>query len=395
MTETKAPLGTVLIVGGAGAMGRWAVRGIAQMGSAEKLLVADIDLARAEQVAAEVGGPCAAIRLDATDTGAMKAAFADCDVILNTMGPFSKFARPILEAAIDADCHYLDIDDDWESTVEADELDARAREKGLIVVKGIGGSPGISNLAALLVAKRLDEVTEIFTGWSMRGAVLEEEAAYPAADGAGAAVEHWLIQISGSIRAYRDGAPKDIEPLLPVELLYPGKGPVTAYTVGHPEALTLPSYLPTVVNCTNLTSGPAWVFDHARSVAAQYDAGELSLKEGAKKLEEFPPPPADVPRTRDPLHQVWAMVRGERDGEQLAIAVEPTSMPPGKMGGGTGAALAVGLELLRQGLITKPGVHAPEGAIEPEDFFEVFRSFVEPPVASVEDLLLITEGPVA
>jgi threonine dehydrogenase-like Zn-dependent dehydrogenase len=101
MTDTKAPLGTVLIVGGAGAMGRWAVRGIARLGSAERLLIADIDLARAEQVAKEVGGPCAAIRLDATDTEAMKAAFADCDVILNTMGPFSKFARPILEAAID------------------------------------------------------------------------------------------------------------------------------------------------------------------------------------------------------------------------------------------------------------------------------------------------------
>lgn len=395
MSDTKPPLGTVLIVGGAGAMGRWAVRGIAKLGSTEKLLVADIDLARAEQVAAEVGGPCVAIRLDATDTEAMQEAFAGCDVVLNTMGPFSKFARPILEAAIEAGCDYLDIDDDWESTVEAFEFDARAREKGLKVIKGIGGSPGISNLAALLIAKRLDKVTEIFTGWSMRGAVLEDEPAYPAAGGAGAAVEHWLIQISGSIRAFRDGAPKDIEPLLPVDILYPGKGPVRAYTVGHPEAITLPRYLPSVVDSTNLTSGPDWLFDHARAIAAEYDAGRLSLKEGANKLEEFPEPPAGAPRFRDPLAQVWALVRGERDGQPLAISVEPTSMPPGKMGGGTGSALAAGLELLRRGRITEPGVHAPEGAIDPHDFFEVFRSFVEPQVASVEDLLLIAEGPVA
>lgn len=395
MSDKKPPLGTVIIVGGAGAMGRWAVRGVARLGSAEKLLVADIDVTRAQQLADEVGEPCAPVCLDATDPTALRQAFADCDVVLNTMGPFLRFATTIMEAAIDTGCDYLDIDDDWESTVEAFEFDAHARHKDVRVVKGIGGSPGISNLAATTVAGRLDKVTEIFTGWSMRGAVLEDEPAYPSAGGAGAAVEHWLIQISGSIRAYRDGAEKDIEPISPVELLYPGKGPVQAYTVGHPEAITLPRYFLTVVNSTNLTSGPSWVFDHARSVAADYDAGRVTLADGASRLENIPGPPADAPRIRDPLAQVWALARGERDGEPLAISVEPASMPPGKMGGGTGAALAVGLELLRQGRISEPGVHAPEGVIDPHDFFSVFLEFVEPTVDSVEDLLIIDEGPVA
>jgi len=394
MPDSNPPLGTVIIVGGAGAMGRWAVRGIARLGTAEKLLIADIDVSRAQQLADEVGGPCVPVRLDATDPAALREAFAECDVVLNTMGPFSKFAQPIVEAAVDAGCDYLDIDDDWESTVEAFDLHARARDKGLFVVKGIGGSPGISNLSAALVARRLDKVTEIFTGWSMRGAVLEEEPAYPSTGGAGAAVEHWLIQISGSIRAYRDGAEKDVEPIAPVDLLYPGKGQVQAFTVGHPEAITLPRYFPTIVSSTNLTSGPAWLFEHARGIAADYDAGRVTLAEGASRLEDMPGPPADAPRTRDPLAQVWALARGERDGKPLAISVEPASMPPGKMGGGTGAALAVGLELLRRGRISEPGVHAPEGVIDPHDFFSVLLEFVEPSVASVEDLLIIHEGPV-
>ncbi|MFI7006542.1 saccharopine dehydrogenase family protein [Streptomyces sp. NPDC050145] len=394
MSESTPPLGTVIVVGGAGAMGRWAVRGIARLGTAEKVLIADIDVTRAQRLADEVGGPCSPLGLDATDPAALRRAFADCDVVLNTMGPFSKFARPIVAAAIDSGCDYLDIDDDWESTVDAYEFDPQAREKGLRVVKGIGGSPGISNLAAALVARRLDKVTEIFTGWSMRGAVLEDEPAYPSTSGAGAAVEHWLIQISGSIRAYRDGAEKDIEPLAPVDLTYPGKGQIRAYTVGHPEAITLPRAFPTVADSTNLTSGPAWVFEHARKVAADYDAGRVTLAEGAARLGDMPAPPSDAPRTRDPLAQVWALARGERDGKPLAISVEPASMPPGKMGGGTGAALAVGLELLRQGRISKPGVHAPENVIDPHDFFSVFLEFVEPAVASVDDLLIIHEGPV-
>lgn len=379
---------TAVIVGGAGAMGRWAVRAIARLGSIERLLIADIDIARAEQVAAEVGGPCVAVRLDATDGAAMRAVFGECDVVLNTMGPFSLFARPILEAAIDSDCHYLDIDDDWESTVEAFDLHERARERGLVVVKGIGGSPGISNLAALVAARRLDSVDTIITGWSMAGATLEDEPDYPATGGAGAAVEHWLIQISGTIRAWREGGELDIAPLDPVEVDYPGLGRVRARTVGHPEALTLPRYIPGLSTSLNVTSGPDWLFDHARSVAAAYDAGDVTLAEGAHQLENPPRPAERAPR--DPLGQVWTMAIGTRDGRRTTVTVQPTAMPAGKMGGGTGVALAVGLELLCRGLIKETGVHAPEGAIEPNDFFPVFAEFAEPPTAGA-DLLLVQE----
>ena len=396
MTETTpgaapAPVPNVVIVGGAGAMGRWAVRGIAKLGSAERLLIADIDVARAQQVADEVGGPCVAVRLDATDPVALRQVFSECDVVLNTMGPFSKFAGPILDAAIECGCDYLDIDDDWESTLEGFGFDERARAKGCRVVKGIGGSPGISNLAALHVARRLETVQDILTGWSMRGAVLEDEPAYPAGNAAGAAVEHWLIQISGTIRAWRDGAQADIAPLQPVDFDYPGLGPVRAYTVGHPEAVTLPRYIKGVVNSTNHTSGPDWVFEHARAVAADFDAGRITLAEGAARLNNPTRPEGASTGARDPLGQVWALVRGERHGRPVAISVEPSAMPPGKMGGGTGVALAIGLELLRRGRITTPGVHAPEGAIEPDDFFGVLLDFVDPSVGSIEDLLVIRE----
>ncbi|GAB2459413.1 saccharopine dehydrogenase family protein [Jatrophihabitans fulvus] len=390
---TAAPLPEVVIVGGAGAMGRWAVRAIARLGSTARLVIADIDLARAQRVADEVGDPCIAVQLDATDPDALRACFDGADVVLNTMGPFSRFAGPVLDAAIDSGCDYLDIDDDWESTLDAFEHDARARERGLTIVKGIGGSPGISNLMALLVSRRLDKVHDVLTGWSMRGAVLEDEADCPASAGAaGAAVEHWLIQVSGSIRAWRDGAERDVAPLEPAEFDYPGLGTVQAYTVGHPEAVTLPRYLAGVTFAGNYTSGPAWVFEHARSVAAEFDAGRITLAEGAARLNN-PERPADATTgRRDPLGQVWALVRGERDGDAVSISVEPAAMPPGKMGGGTGVALAVGLELLRQGRIDATGVHAPEGALEPEDFFDVFRRFVEPAVPSVDDLLVIHEA---
>jgi saccharopine dehydrogenase-like NADP-dependent oxidoreductase len=390
MSTTPSPL-RVIIVGGAGAMGRWAVRSIARLGSASELLVADIDLTRAQQITEEVGAPCRAVQLDATDGEAMRALFAECDVVLNTMGPFSLFARGITEAAIDSGCDYLDIDDDWESTVEAFELDERARERGVRVIKGIGGSPGVSNLLALTAARQLDSVDEIVTGWSMRGAVLVDEPGYPASDAAGAAVEHWLLQSRATTRGWRNGGYADTTPLTPVELDYPGLGTVRGYTVGHPEAVTLPRNIAGVTTSLNMTSGPAWLFEHARSVAAAYDAGSITLAEGAEQLNN-PPHPDHGQHTRDPLGSVWAWAHGQRDGESISISVAPSAMPAGKMGEGTGSALAVGLELLRQGKVSEIGVQAPENVFEPDDFFAIYAQFVSPPSAP-EDLLVVQELP--
>ena len=75
----------------------------------------------------------------------------------------------------------------------------------------------------------------------------------------------------------------------------------------------------------------------------------------------------------------------------MSVSVQPTAMPPGKMGGGTGAAAAVALELLRRGSITAHGVHAPEGVLDPDEFFSVFVRLVDPGASTGDDMLLVRE----
>ena len=53
------------------------------------------------------------------------------NIVVNTCGPFFKFGEPILSAAIDSGCHYLDICDDWEPTLEMMKLDANAKSAGV------------------------------------------------------------------------------------------------------------------------------------------------------------------------------------------------------------------------------------------------------------------------
>ena len=43
------------------------------------------------------------------------------------VGPFFRLGPPVLRAAIRARCHYLDINDDWESTEAMFEMSDEAR----------------------------------------------------------------------------------------------------------------------------------------------------------------------------------------------------------------------------------------------------------------------------
>jgi saccharopine dehydrogenase-like NADP-dependent oxidoreductase len=388
MSAPQRPL-RIVAVGGAGSMGRWAVRTIAKLGSASVLTVADIDLDRAERVAASVGGPCRALRLDATDPDQLAAAFAEHDVVVNTMGPFATFVRPILTAALKADCHYLDINDDWQPTVEAFDFDEEARRRGLHVVVGLGGSPGVTNLCATYAADQLDVVHELHTGWKLSGATIVDEPGFPA-PAASAAVEHWLHQCAQPIRAWVDGATGTVDPVEQVDLDFPGLGKVTAYTMGHPEPITLPRRYPGLRSSLNLQSGPGWLFDHLREVCARFAAGEIDLETGAAMLAD-PPRPADAVRERSALPIEWSLAIGEKDGEPCRVAVYPRFFHPAKMGGNTGIPLAIGVELLRRGELRETGVHAPETAIEPRAFFDLLAPLTDDTLTNADDLLAVVE----
>ncbi|WP_241003352.1 hypothetical protein [Streptomyces sp. CB01881] len=144
----------------------------------------------------------------------------------------------MLAAAIRARTHYRDLCDDWEPTVRMLELDGEARRSGVTAVLGMGASPGASNLLAALAAERLDTVHDLYTAWPVDVPDTGEELTGP--DGrAGAAAVHWMEQISGTVAVVERGRLVQRPPLRPVTLALPGGRAGTAYTVGHPEPVTL------------------------------------------------------------------------------------------------------------------------------------------------------------
>jgi saccharopine dehydrogenase-like NADP-dependent oxidoreductase len=383
----------VVALGGSGGMGRHTARVALGYDFVEELVIADRDGDAATRFAETLGGKARAATVDVTDTEALGRLLSEADVVVNTVGPYFRFGVPVLRAAIDAKCHYLDICDDWEPTLDMLELDASAREAGVTAVIGLGASPGISNILAVKAIAELDRATEIYTAWDLEGAIPESIGTEPSA-----AMVHGFHQLSGTIRVYDEGRYTEIRPLESRTLDYPGLGPVRLWTIGHPEAVTLPHTYPHLHRSLNLMFASRFTLFGTRVLSSLVTRGWFSEERAAWWAERLERAPVDPDRTEQlralakggppPL---FALAVGERDGRPASAAVMITSAPRGGMGGVTGVPLAVGLGLLGQGKLERRGVFAPEAGVDPEAFLEGLAPHCVP-TRPVEQLTVTTRS---
>ena len=90
-----------------------------------------------------------------------------------------------------------------------------------------------------------------------------------------------------------------------------------------------------------------------------------------KELEEEETQNGDnlnITHSEDPP-PLYAVASGIREGQQASCTATFNASGLISMGEATGIPLACGLKLLLDGRILKKGVFAPEGAIDPNDFF--------------------------
>lgn len=397
-----------VVLGGAGDMGRTAVRTAAGFGLLEELVVADLDESGASALASEVRAdgaptPVRAASVDVTDAAGLRAFLAPFDVVLNTTGPFYRFGVPVLEAAIDARCHYLDICDDWEPTLDMLERDERARAAGVTAVVGIGAGPGASNMLAALVRRELDEVEDLHTVWPLDVGDDGITASVAPTDGPpSAAMVHWMHQISGTVRLLREGRFVDEAPLQPVALDFPGVGSGTAYTVGHPEPITLGRGGAVRGASYSLMLGTPGLIGFLRQLQAEIDSGELDVEGAATRVTDAitTGAVADLPTTTEAggapagpgeLPPFFAWGRGVYEGKPRTVGAMILGAPA-DMAAATSVPLALALRQLVQGNIGKPGVHAPEDVLDPNVFFEDLAPYCTPPLEGREQMVLVTRG---
>jgi saccharopine dehydrogenase-like NADP-dependent oxidoreductase len=387
-----------LVVLGAGGMGRYAARTAAGFDFVEELVVADLDAAAAARLAEELGGGARGLPVDVTDEADLGVLLDGAGAVLNTVGPFFRLGPPVLGAAIAKGCHYLDINDDWESTEAMLAMDATARERGVTAVIGLGASPGISNLLAVTAIDELDEVEAVHPGFDLDAAIPETRGDQPSA-----AMVHGLHQLTGRIRVFDEGRFVDERPLRRVDFDYPGLGPRTAWTMGHPEPITLPRRYPSLRRSRILMTmgrGNLWAL---RGLCALIDAGLLSIERAAgwlerlegvgkpvKTPEDYTRELAEGPTPR--LPPLFAVAIGKKDDQPASAAAALLSAPPVGMGGATGVPLAVGLALLQPDREVKRGVFAPEAILDAKAFFDRLAPLCRPSKADAADLVLVSRS---
>jgi saccharopine dehydrogenase-like NADP-dependent oxidoreductase len=374
----------VLVVGGGGGMGRGVVRNALTFDCVSEIVLAGIDIERAQRFAAALDDPrVRAIHLDITDTPALQAAMRATDVVLNTAGPFFRFGVPVLEAAIEAGKPYCDICDDWEPTLAMLALDERARQRGVTAVIGLGSSPGIANMLSVKAASALDRVDSIVSAWKLSGATNTDDDGFaddPPAGTAAAAV-HLMHCLSEKIRVVRNGEFQDVTPLEQFSIDYPGVGPVDVWTLGHPEAVTLPRRFPALQTCYNGMLGIGRIVDDLRALANEISAGRLSVDDAAAMLMANGGSPQEKKPAQDKrpsLPGLLAYAAGSKDGRPARAGAQINRFPPGGMAGVTGGPLSLFLPLLQRGAIKGPGVFAPEEAIDADLFFQLLDELVGP-----------------
>ena len=362
-----------VVFGGAGIEGSWAVHCLAQTDVINEIVVADIDKTRGEQIQ-QTDEKIHFQYVDVKEKTSIFRALDDADVAVNCVGPFYKYAEPIMQAVINKGVNYVDICDDYDTTqILLDEYHRRAKEAGNTCIVGLGASPGLTNIMAKYGSEQLDRTNDISV-FVTRG--LTEEAG-------GAIPYHMMHCWLGEVPVFKNGQFTKARGLIDGQeiVTFPepfGQGSV--YYFGHPETVTLPRYIFGLQNaCCKGTFFP----DQFRQLLLQVESLGL-ISEEPVMVNGVEVSPVDFLASFLPTlgkrvatsglnipkgGAVMVRVQGEKNGEPRTLFYEGSA----NMKQGTATPAAIGAEMLARGEIETPGVYAPEGCIPAKEFLNRIR----------------------
>ena len=150
----------IIVLGGAGAMGRVTVRALLEYPNIERVTIADYHEGRARELAASLGSSKLLVRsVDVNDEERLRALLRGADVALSAVDYV--FNQPILRACIQAKVHYADLGGLFHMSRTLLAMSAEAEAAGITAVLGMGGTPGITNMLARLAVEQLEHVESI------------------------------------------------------------------------------------------------------------------------------------------------------------------------------------------------------------------------------------------
>ncbi|KAL4875605.1 hypothetical protein BJY04DRAFT_232333 [Aspergillus karnatakaensis] len=320
-------MATLLIYGATGYTGRLATAHARTLGL--NIILAG----RSESTATyakELNLPYRLFTLD--DPSNIDAGLKNITAVLNAAGPFLRTAEPLIEAAIRNKVHYLDVAAELDSYKLAENNDARAKEAGVMLLPGCGGSVAMLGCLAGHAVKRVENPTSIDISLYVAGS-MSRGSAISASENLTAE----CLQIKDGELGPRDDATNTIQ--LDFDN---GAGELVNYPVTLPDLITLR-------RSTQVPDIRTWV--HAAGDA--FPTGDLAA---------LPDGPTEEQRAASPYHAV-AVVTGADGSVKRSVLHTVNGYTF------TGLASAEGAGRVLAGAV-KPGFQTPVQAFGSE-FVEV------------------------
>jgi saccharopine dehydrogenase-like NADP-dependent oxidoreductase len=375
----------IVALGGAGLMGRIAVKDLAASEGTHQVVIADRDTDLARKVAdllPEGRSKVSIVQTDVTDHDKLVDTLRGADAVLNSVHYY--FNLEVMRACLEAGVHYTDLGGLFHLTRKQLELHDEFAAAGLTAVLCMGSAPGVPNLQARYAADRLDTVESIriydgilpLTGDDVRF---------------GYAIPTIIDELVMPPVVFRDGEFVEEEPLAGAEDYWflPPVGLLRCHLSLHSEVATLPVTFKDkgIRECAfkiNYWGMSPEAFAKVKLLADLGFAGAEPVNVKGVQVkprdmlvalmaEYIPPLDAFVQDAKDPTHwtkEIVTEIKGTKEGRPLTYRMG-TLTPIGSLP--TGVAPSITAQWLASGEISGPGVFAPEAIIDPVPFFEALE----------------------
>jgi saccharopine dehydrogenase-like NADP-dependent oxidoreductase len=387
----------IVVLGGAGMMGCIAVQDLARSAGVDEVVIADLNLERAQEVADILGGSKVSIqRVDLRDQEALLGVLRGANCCLNATVYYTNLE--VMGACLQAGTHYTDLGGLFHTTRKQLQLHESFRAAGLSAVLGMGSAPGVPNVQARYAADRLDSVASIRIYDGIKPPPPDVMAfSY--------AVPTIIDEMTQRPMVYRDGQFLDCEPLSEFEDYWftPPLGLLPMHLSLHSEIATLPTSFghKGLRECffkINYWGMAPETVEKVRVLADFGLAGREPVQVGNTAvvprdlmialLQGYVPPITsflEPPKNEPPdwTKEIVTEVRGQRDGEPVIFRLGTLTV---KGALPTGVAPSIAAQWLAAGEV-EPGVYPPELAFEPEPFFRQLAERGIPTQVTVTEFL--------
>ena len=374
----------IIVLGGAGAMGRIAVRALTEFSDVDQITIADYNEERGHEVAAALASSKIEVKqIDVNDEQRLRKLLHGADAVLNAVEYV--FNLPVLRACIQEKVHYADLGGLFHMTRRLTDMTAEAEAAGITAIVGMGGTPGVTNLLARAAVDQLDKVDSIKV---QLGCGDETPSTAPLV--APYSIRTILDEFTKEPQVFQDGTWYPQKPLSGVEeMVFPLPiGRATATYSLHSECATFPvsfrdkgirhvsfkiAFPPDFM--TKLKFLVDLGFGSAEPISVQ--GVKVSPREVLARLLDMVPAEDVEPQDCDVLRIVAA---GETNGQLVEITNQIVVLPYRRWGISagaldTGTPLAIAGRMLANGEITRRGCFGPEACVPTEPFFRELAKY--------------------